>query len=101
MKEALLRGEIHKIGELLDRSWADKKRMSSAITNNELDEIYNSAIAEGANGGKISGAGGGGFMMFYCPGNTKHKVIQALNKFGGRAYNFVFEDEGLYTFTVK
>jgi len=101
MKEALLKGEIHEIGRLLDKSWADKKRMSSAITNKDLDKIYNSAIEAGANGGKISGAGGGGFMMFYCPGNTKHKVIEALNKFGGRAYNFVFEDEGLYTFTVK
>jgi len=101
MKEALLKGEIHEIGRLLDKSWTDKKRMSSAITNSELDKIYNSAIEAGANGGKISGAGGGGFMMFYCPGNTKHKVIEELNKFGGRAYNFVFEDEGLYTFTVK
>jgi len=101
MKEALLKGDIHEIGRLLDKSWSDKKRMSSAITNKELDKIYNSAIEAGANGGKISGAGGGGFMMFYCPGNTKHKVIEVLNKFGGRAYNFVFEDEGLYTFTVK
>jgi len=101
MKEALLKGDIHEIGRLLDKSWFDKKRMSSAITNKELDKIYNSAIEAGANGGKISGAGGGGFMMFYCPGNTKHKVIEVLNKFGGRAYNFVFEDEGLYTFTVR
>lgn len=101
MKKALLKGEIHEIGKLLDESWQNKKRMSSAITNNQLDEIYNSAILAGANGGKISGAGGGGFMMFYCPGNTKHKVIEALEKFGGRAYNFVFEEDGLYTFTVK
>lgn len=101
MKEALLRGEVHKIGSLLDRSWANKKKMSTAITNIELDNIYSSAIEAGASGGKISGAGGGGFMMFYCPGNTKHKVIEVLNEFGGRAYNFVFEEEGLYTFTVK
>jgi D-glycero-alpha-D-manno-heptose-7-phosphate kinase len=66
-----------------------------------LDNIYNSAIAAGATGGKISGAGGGGFMMFYCPGNSKQKVIDTLSKYGGRAYNFVFEKEGLYTFTVK
>ncbi len=101
MKEALLKGEINQIGALLDQSWQDKKKMSTAITNNILDNVYNSAIAAGASGGKISGAGGGGFMMFYCPGNTKHKVIEALENFGGRAYNFVFEDEGLYTFTVK
>ncbi len=101
MKESLLKGEIHKIGALLDENWHDKKKMSKAITNNSLDNVYQSAIAAGASGGKISGAGGGGFMMFYCPGNTKHKVIEALERFGGRAYNFVFEEDGLYTFTVK
>lgn len=101
MKEAILRGEISKIGELLHQSWSDKKRMSNAISNPQLDELYNSALEAGASGGKISGAGGGGFMMFYCPGNSKHKVIEALNKFGGRAYNFVFEDDGLNTFTVR
>lgn len=101
MKEAILRGEVYKIGELLHQSWSDKKRMSTAISNPQLDELYKSAIEAGATGGKISGAGGGGFMMFYCPGNSKHKVIEALNKLGGRVYNFAFEDEGLNTFTVR
>jgi D-glycero-alpha-D-manno-heptose-7-phosphate kinase len=101
MKEALLKGEIHKIGELLDESWQFKKKMASAISNPLLDEIYNAAISAGATGGKISGAGGGGFMIFYCPGSTKTNVIKALNEFGGRAYNFIFEDTGLYSFSVK
>jgi D-glycero-alpha-D-manno-heptose-7-phosphate kinase len=101
MKRALLKGNINNMGELLDESWKNKKLMSNAISNTQLDNIYNSAIAAGATGGKISGAGGGGFMMFYCPGNSKQKVIDTLSKYGGRAYNFVFEKEGLYTFTVK
>ncbi len=101
MKEALLKGDINSMGKLLDESWNSKKMMSSAISNSQLDKIYNSAIKAGATGGKISGAGGGGFMVFYCPGNTKQRVVDALSEFGGRAYNFVFEKEGLYTFTVK
>ncbi len=101
MKEALLKGESLKIGKLLDKSWNNKRKLSSSISNGQLDEIYNCAMDAGAKGGKISGAGGGGFMMFYCPGNSKPRVINALEKFGGRAYNFVFEDEGLYTFKVK
>lgn len=101
MKETLLRGDIDNIGNLLDISWQNKKKMSKEITNPVLDEIYDTALKAGANGGKISGAGGGGFIMFYCPANTKQKVIKELNRFGGRAYNYVFVDDGLITLTVK
>lgn len=101
MKETLLRGDIDNIGNLLDISWQNKKKMSKEITNTVLDEIYDTALKAGANGGKISGAGGGGFIMFYCPANTKQKVIKELNRFGGRAYNYVFVDDGLITLTVK
>ncbi|MEZ4908846.1 MAG: hypothetical protein R2771_14680 [Saprospiraceae bacterium] len=101
MKESILKGDIDNIGRLLDISWNNKKKLSNEISNSLLDEIYSTAIAAGANGGKISGAGGGGFMMFYCPANSKHKVIKELMKFGGRAYNFVFVEDGLYSFTVK
>ncbi len=101
MKRALLKGDINIMGNLLDESWKNKKLMSRSISNPQLDNIYEAAVKAGATGGKISGAGGGGFMVFYCPGNSKQKVIDALSSFGGRAYNFVFEKEGLYTFTVK
>ena len=101
MKESILKGDIDNIGRLLDISWNNKKKLSNEITNSLLDDIYTSAINAGANGGKISGAGGGGFMMFYCPSNSKHNVTRELMKFGGRAYNFVFVEDGLYTFTVK
>lgn len=101
MKETLLKGEIDNIGNLLDISWNNKKMMSSEISNSVLDEIYTTAISAGASGGKISGAGGGGFIMFYCPKNTKQQVINSLQRFGGRAYNYVFVDEGLFSFTVK
>lgn len=101
MKETLLRGDIDNIGNLLDISWQNKKKMSKEITNPVLDDIYDTALKAGANGGKISGAGGGGFIMFYCPANSKQKVIKELNRFGGRAYNYVFVDDGLITLTVK
>jgi D-glycero-alpha-D-manno-heptose-7-phosphate kinase len=101
MKETLLRGDIDNIGNLLDISWQNKKKMSKEITNPVLDDIYDTALKAGANGGKISGAGGGGFIMFYCPANSKQKVIKELNRFGGRAYNYVFVEDGLITLTVK
>ncbi len=101
MKESLLKGNMSNMGYLLDKSWQEKKLMSKSISNNLLNDIYSTAINAGATGGKISGAGGGGFMLFYCPGSSKEKVKNALSKFGGRAYNFVFEKEGLYTFSVK
>lgn len=101
MKETILKGDIDNIGNLMDISWQNKKKMSKEITNPFLDEIYLTAIQAGASGGKISGAGGGGFIMFYCPANSKQNVIKALSRFGGRSYNYVFVDEGLYANTVK
>jgi D-glycero-alpha-D-manno-heptose-7-phosphate kinase len=54
----------------------------------------------GATGGKISGAGGGGFMIFYCPGNTKFNVIKSLESFGGSHRNYQFVEHGLRTWSV-
>jgi D-glycero-alpha-D-manno-heptose-7-phosphate kinase len=97
MKEAILRGEIDRMGELLNMSWEYKKRMADGITNPLIDTIYDRAISAGATGGKISGAGGGGFMFFYCPGNTRYKVIKALESFGGQAKRYDFTRTGLET----
>jgi len=82
MKEALLRGQIHKIGEILHFGWEYKKQMAQEISNPIIDEIYTAALESGASGGKMSGAGGGGFMFFYCPGNTRYKIIARLSEFG-------------------
>ncbi len=100
MKEALLKGEIDKIGEILDFGWQYKKQMAEGITNPVIDEIYETAKKAGATGGKISGAGGGGFMMFYCPGNTRYNVIEALKKFGGEFKTYQFTKYGLTTWRV-
>ena len=100
MKEAILKGELDKIGEILDYGWQYKKQMAEGITNPVIDEIYETAKKAGATGGKISGAGGGGFMMFYCPKNTRYKVIEALQKFGGEFRRFQFTKYGLETWRV-
>src|SRR6185503_18726077 len=82
MKEALLKGKLNDIGEILDFGFQQKRKMAEGISNPLLEEIYEAAKKAGATGGKISGAGGGGFMIFYCPGNNKYKVIKSLENFG-------------------
>jgi D-glycero-alpha-D-manno-heptose-7-phosphate kinase len=100
MKEAILKGELNKIGEILDYGWQNKKLMAKGITNPLIDGIYQTAMDNGATGGKISGAGGGGFIFFYCPDNTRSKVIEALKKFGGESKRYEFTTQGLTTWTI-
>lgn len=100
MKEALLKGRVHEVGQILDFGFQQKKQMAEGISNSLMDDIYNSARKAGATGGKISGAGGGGFMTFYCPGNTKYAVAEALSGFGGYVKQYQFVKHGLTTWTI-
>ena len=100
MKEALLKGRLHEIGEILDFGFQQKKQMAEGISNSLIDEIYTAAKKAGATGGKISGAGGGGFMTFYCPANSKYAVIEKLKEFGGFVKNYQFVDHGLTSWTI-
>jgi D-glycero-alpha-D-manno-heptose-7-phosphate kinase len=100
MKEALLKGRLHEIGEILDFGFIQKRRMAEGISNDLMDEIYETAKGAGATGGKISGAGGGGFMTFYCPGNSKYKVRKALERFGGYHKDYQFTGHGLTSWTI-
>lgn len=100
MKEAILKGELDKIGEILDYGWHNKKMLAPGISNPMIDELYQTAIDNGASGGKISGAGGGGFLFFYCPNNTRHKVIHALKKYGGIAHPYEFTMTGLKSWSI-
>jgi D-glycero-alpha-D-manno-heptose-7-phosphate kinase len=101
MKEALLQGNLNKLGEILHFGWHNKKQMANSISNNLIDTIYDAAISSGATGGKISGAGGGGFMFFYCPAVTKLKVAAAINQLGGNTQAFKFTNDGLVTWTIE
>jgi D-glycero-alpha-D-manno-heptose-7-phosphate kinase len=100
MKEALLKGKVNDIGVILDYGFEQKKNMAASISNNNIEAIYDAAKAAGATGGKISGAGGGGFMIFYCPGNSRYRVINALAQFGGDIKKFTFTKYGLTTWTA-
>ena len=100
MKEALLKGRLHEFGEILDFGFEQKRQMAANISNSNIDEIYFAAKKSGATGGKISGAGGGGFMIFYCPGNCRYNVIETLEKFGGQTKPYLFTKNGLNTWTV-
>lgn len=100
MKEAVLKSRLNEIGELLDYGWKYKKQMAEGITNPVIEEIYEEAKKAGATGGKLSGAGGGGFMMLYCPENARYKVIETLQKFGGEFRRFQFTERGVETWKV-
>lgn len=92
---ALERGDIHKAGELLDESWMYKKQFSNKITNPHIDALYDAAMKEGAIGGKVSGAGGGGFMYFICEYDRKYNVAKELLKMGAKVTEYMFEPEGV------
>lgn len=94
MKEALLKGDIQSFASILGKSWKAKKRVSSSISNNEIDRVYDLAMMNGAFSGKVSGAGGGGFMFFMVDPNKKLQLIRELNKQQGKVINFQFIKEG-------
>lgn len=100
MKEALLTGKIHRIGEIFDEGFIYKKQMAQNISNELLDRVYEEAKQAGAIGGRISGAGGGGFMLFYCPDNKKFRVMKSLERLGGRFYPYHFVKDGLFTWKI-
>lgn len=100
MKEALLQGKLDEIGLILDYGFKQKRNMAANISNSSIEDVYAAAKAAGATGGKISGAGGGGFMIFYCPGHTRHAVIKTLNTFGGTVRDYSFTKYGLTTWSI-
>jgi D-glycero-alpha-D-manno-heptose-7-phosphate kinase len=97
MKDALLRGDLRSFGELLGEAWEAKKRMSPRISTERIDEMYAEARRHGALGGKVTGAGGGGFMLLYCDYRRKHEIAAVLERMGGRVDEFAFAIEGLRT----
>ena len=94
MKAALLAGELRDFGLLLHEGWEIKKRLSSKISNVHINEMYESALQAGALGGKITGAGGGGFLLLFCEPPHQHKVREALVALGGQEMSFQFDFQG-------
>ena len=80
-------GELDAIGQLLDEAWFLKKQLASGISNGTIDELYQTARQAGAIGGKITGAGGGGFLLLYCPCERQEAVRQALSSLRELPFN--------------
>ena len=87
-ENALKSGNIDDFGKLLHESWMEKKKLSTSITNSTIDDIYKNAIRKGALGGKLLGAGGGGFFLFYVPYYKQKNFINYFNKLINVPFNF-------------
>lgn len=94
MKEYVLKGDIPAFAQVLGRSWESKKRMADRISNSHIDEVYEVARRAGAYSGKVSGAGGGGFMMFMVEPTRRPKVIEALKRVNGEVLTCHFTEHG-------
>jgi D-glycero-alpha-D-manno-heptose-7-phosphate kinase len=92
LKHDLQNGNIDNFGKMLDTGWRLKKNMASGISNDQIDSIYELATRNGAEGGKILGAGGGGFLLFYVREENRNKLIAAMNTY--RQFDFKFENIG-------
>jgi len=100
MKEALLRGQIARMAAVLNRSWLAKQQTAPGISTGRIESLYQIAFANGATGGKVSGAGGGGFMMFIVPPNRRFQVVRALNEAGAQASGVHLTQRGAESWTV-
>ena len=94
MKAALLAGELNKFGLLLHEGWEIKKRLSSKISTPVIDEMYEAALRNGAVGGKITGAGGGGFLLLFCRPSCQQNVRNAIGEMGVQEMGFEFDFHG-------
>ena len=100
MKRALLLGHIDGFGELLHDAWEQKKRLDDGISNSHVDKLYQLARKEGAIGGKMPGAGGGGYFLLLTRFDRRHRVAAALEKHGGQVVPFQFESRGMTSWSV-
>ena len=100
MKDAMLRGEVRTVAEILMRSWEAKKRTAKGITTDTVDRLFDHGMANGAWGGKVSGAGGGGFLMFCTDPENRYRLISALNEAGGQASAVKFTFDGAEAWSV-
>ena len=100
MKEALLRGQIPRMAAILNRSWLAKQKTAAGISTGRIAQLFDAAMAHGALGGKVSGAGGGGFMMFIVPPARRVPLIRALTAEGATASNIHLVSEGAESWQI-
>ncbi len=100
MKNALLVGKLDDFAEMLHIAGEQKKRMNPLATNSFIDELYDEARKSGVIGGKVLGAGGGGYLLLYCPIQKRASVTEKLEKLGGNVISFCFESHGMQTWNA-
>lgn len=100
MRESLLRGDFKRLVQSMCLGWENKKNSASTVSNPYIDKIYDAAITAGALAGRVSGAGGGGFMLFFVPTEKRMAVIRELNKFEGQVSNCHFTKHGCQAWRV-
>jgi len=101
MKEALLKGNFNRLFECLRIGWEQKKKTSSSISNAMIENVLGVGLANGAVSAKVSGAGGGGFVMFFCNPLNRITLINALNKLDGTVSNIKFSSKGAEGWTIR
>ena len=101
LKEALVAGELGSIGSLMHSGWTIKRQLSSKISSIQIDKIYDEVIESGALGGKLLGAGGGGYFLFYANGSQQLAVRQRIMDLGMVIQPFNFDTKGLRTWKIR
>ncbi len=94
MKSAIEKKDLKYFGKLLNESWLKKRTLVSGITTDVIDRAYEAAIKQGALGGKLTGAGGGGYLMLYCERKNQKDVSSAMKQFGFKQLDFKFDSKG-------
>lgn len=100
MKLALLKGDMNEFAHILGQAWEDKKKMANAISNPMIQEVFDVAMSAGALAGKVSGAGGGGFVMLMVEPTRKKEVVNALKKLNGFVMPFQFTEGGAHGWKI-
>lgn len=101
MKDALVKGDLSSVSEILHQSWIYKKSLDKSISNDIIDDLYDTARKEGALGGKLLGAGGGGHLLLICDPDKKDTIANHMKKKGCQVVNFNFDTEGLQTWRLE
>ena len=101
MHRHLIRGELLDFGRCLDKAWILKKGLSASITNSKITEIYDAAINAGAIGGKLLGAGAGGFFLFFVQPQYRQSVSTRMKELNCKLSTFKFENEGVTSWRTK
>ena len=101
MKDYVLTGNMQEFANALRVGWENKKKTSSIVSNKALEEIISFALSHGAEAVKVSGAGGGGFLMLYCNPINRQKLINEMNTLGGKIYSVDFSKRGVESWTIN